>query len=528
MLNFFKLYFDKFSQSSPKTKISLAIITLALFIHAFLTFGSHYTFRSHYWDLAAHTQPLWEYMQGRMAHFPGDASRLMLSDHFSPALILYSPLVLIFKSYTLLIVQYIFLIIGALGIHKYLQNQAPQALKYSPWIWFFFFTHWGIVAAINYDFHNNVPAAMLIPWLILFFQQQKAGKFFLVLSFMLICQENTSFYCGMLLLALTLEKLWKLWKTALHTQNSSGNNRYIYIYSKLLLQIITQIPWWYFAGILLCFGYFFLLISVVLPSIHYVQLSRYAHLGSGALDIAWNIICEPTRILIPYQQASPKELREALHGLCVMIFGAIWLIGLRPWLLIAVLGYTAQRFLSNTPTYWSQHYQYSVELSPLLTILFIDQLSKWHKWINTKTRLWIMTILVIVSAWASERNVKISLKIKGITQSLCNKGVIPIHELYKAIAKVPDSCTILTQEQFSAHLYRRYAGQLQELNEHSDLSQINTEYILVCDLHDHLLNQVQALRKLPNYSPIYQTKQVSLLKRKDENLIMKDEIMPIK
>lgn len=519
------LFYDKLSL---KSKVSLSITFLLLLVHFCLSFGAHYNFLSHFWDLGVHTQPLWQYAHGKLAHFAGDPKRYMLSDHFSLSLILYSPLVYIFKSYTLLVIQYIFLIIGVLGIWQYLKHQAPKVLKYSPWIYMFFLTHWGIIAAMNYDFHNNVPAAMLIPWLILFYRQQKKIQFFVVLTFMLICQENVSFYCAMLLIALTLDKLWSLWKDSPQRDKINLN---IYIWRN----IITKVPRWHYLSILICFSYFFLILSFVLPAMGYPAINTYKHLGAGVWEIAWNIISEPSRILIPYKLTPDHMLAIVYTGLVIMFFGGIYLPIFRPWMLIALLGYTAQRFLSSTHSYWVQHFQYSVELTPFLSIILIDTLVHWHrkkiKFLPLLKSL--LTILVITSAMASAYNAGLRYKFLTIYRMVRDNtiwGNLHRDEIKQVLALVPDSSSIVTHDLFSPRLYRRDPGDILLIEDFYNLDEQELKpfkYLLFSSLASYYnTSSIDSMRKMrakrlyvriqeilqdPRFIPIYNSKHLHLL-----------------
>ena len=49
-----------------------------------------------------------------------------------------------------------------------------------------FFSMWGIYSALSYDYHDNVMAAMFVPWLFYFFVEKKFGHAALFLLALLL------------------------------------------------------------------------------------------------------------------------------------------------------------------------------------------------------------------------------------------------------------------------------------------------------------------------------------------------------
>lgn len=519
-------FFASFSQNKFIKYANWVVFAYATLLFGFISLLAHYSFHTFYCDCGIHAQAMYEYSQGTLARFPGNPEMYMLGDHFSLTLIVYSYLFFpIFQSYTPSVIEFASVFLGAWGILCYLKRIYPKERIYSPWILFYFFTNWGLIAAIAYQYHNNTVAAMLIPWLALFYREQKWGKFYLVLIWTIISQENVPLYNFMLLLTLLTDKIFRT--------KVSANNRWEKIWQKLRL-----VRWQEILPLIICIGYFLLLVTYVLPHLHSAQITgRYAHWGNGVGEILKNIILEPWRIIEPYKQIPANEVRGYLDGLAWVSISGIFLPFIRPVWLIALLGYTAQRFLASTQSFWSQHYQYSVELAPFLTLVLIDVIHKYNNGKIGKTILGYprkitipLTILIIAAGIAGHSNGNIGGKIREYLW-IFRTDALQRDVLKQAIDLVPDNEILLTQGRINPHVVRRWAGQQIEFD---DTGQRNIKeranYMLLaavpalidtCDTMTRKANttyrRIRELRALVNDSSfecIFHKKDVYLLRKK--------------
>lgn len=489
--------------------------------------GHHYFFGTYYLDLGLHTQPLWEYTQGIMAHFDNNPNRLMLSDHFSLSLILYAPLIYVFGSATLLVVQLVFIFLGGWGIVRYIKNQSPEIYKYSTVILFFFLGHFGIIQALGYDFHNNVPAAMLLPWLFLFYRQQQLRAFWGIMLFMVICQENIAVYIIGFLLTWSIDKYLRL--RAEHRDGSNLRGGGIaFIYSQF-----RRIEIQAFIFLLL---YMVLVSSVIMPALHTHQMARaYGHLGNSAGEILYNLITEPGRILIPYKNASQADLDTLFLGLMIATFSGLYLVFLQPVYLIAFLALFLPRYLSREPIFWFQVLHYSIELSSLFALALIDFLVRMikNRWkFKPNLILGFLCVVSVCNIYASSRTI-IKKRFVGIYDNFRNPDFVQRTELVEAIKLIPDDSSVLVPNNIASRLYRRMAGKLRvfyyDLPTDPLLKNYNGEYIIFSFargfadtmFHDTALrhkfiatrNLLQKYIDSSDFSTVYHKKDVYLLRR---------------
>lgn len=182
-------------RSFRKESFLWSSLIIASIIYALISFVNQYCFRTYALDLGAYTNALYDY-----AHFSwNDSSTFnevpenLLADHFDLYLPLFSPLIYIFGTYTLLVVQLVVVLFGATGIYRYLEFRFPETYfkKFGLVSFLFFF---GIFAAFSFDYHSNVVATMLVPWLFLAFNKQQFKRVFLLTFLILISKENMALW----------------------------------------------------------------------------------------------------------------------------------------------------------------------------------------------------------------------------------------------------------------------------------------------------------------------------------------------
>jgi uncharacterized membrane protein len=147
-----------------RTEIILAAI-FAL-IYCAISLVNHYLFRTYSFDLGLYNHTIFDYSQFRFNDSlliePIHRQRNQLSDHFDLMLMLLSPLRYLFGSYTLLFVQIVVIVAGGIAVYKIASH---FGFKYPALAQLHFYVIWGIYSALAFDYHSNVVAAMLVPWL---------------------------------------------------------------------------------------------------------------------------------------------------------------------------------------------------------------------------------------------------------------------------------------------------------------------------------------------------------------------------
>lgn len=327
------------------------IITLCFgFVYCSISIYNHYVFRTAAFDLGIKNQTLWDY-----AHFRYNYNTILpelhgeinnLANHFEPILFLFSPIYWIFGSYTLLVVQIVFILLGGWGIYTYFkiiqQNNVLPLFAMAT-----FYAMWGVFAALSYDFHTNVIAAMLIPWLMVYFEKEKIIKAFIVFILIICCKENMALW-GVFIgigLAIHYKGYKKRWISALLF---SG-------FSSLCFVLIMKLIMPYYAE----------------GKLEYMHFS-YSALGSDMTESLKTIVTRPgyvVRLLFEnHMQADGYDTNLKLYThWFVFLSGGIFLL-IKPQFLIMLIPIYAQKMFSDDPIKWSVYNQYSIEFVPILVL----------------------------------------------------------------------------------------------------------------------------------------------------------------
>ena len=313
-----------FTNFTPKQRISIwMIISTFTFIFCSISIVNHYLFRTEAFDLGVYNNMIYSY-----SHFKFNYTTIQqpnvwhaFSDHFEPIFFLFAPIYYLLGSYTLLYIQIAMITIGGIGMMLWVK-QITENNNLAIAILFQFFSMWGIYSALSFDFHNNVTAAMLIPWLALFIHQQQWKKMVIVWLLMLACKENmalfTSFVCA---------------GFAMHYFNEPSKRNKL-----LFLSIIS-------------FIYFLLVIKVIIP---YFQLSGNGYLyndmhktlGNTPSEIIDNVINRPGYLFAHLfenflDSHAYNGIKSETH-FAVLISGGIFLV-YRPQFLIMLIPIYVQK-----------------------------------------------------------------------------------------------------------------------------------------------------------------------------------------
>src|SRR5690606_32355512 len=176
----------------------------------------------------------------------------------------------IFGSYTLLVFQVAAVVFGALGVYRF------HVMKFGkPLLAFLLLLHflliWGIYSALAYDYHDNIIAAMMVPWFSLYFHRKKwlkAGIFFAII---LISKENMALWA--IFLSLGLAMLY--FKSKPHLKRA------------LVYALIATV-------------YFIIVVKFIIPALavgdrSYDYVNKYAVLGNSFSEIITNSLTDPWR-----------------------------------------------------------------------------------------------------------------------------------------------------------------------------------------------------------------------------------------
>jgi uncharacterized membrane protein len=353
--------------------LALAISVLFSLCYAGISFVNHHLLRTFAYDLGIKNQAIWDYAHFRwnynsiMAELNGDIN--VLANHFEPVLALFSPLYWIFGHYTLLVVQWAAILLAGRATWLLFHLRVPQKPWFALMVLTSFFSFFGIFSALSFDFHTNVVAAMLLPWLFLAFYKQQYFAYFLFGLAIVFSKENMALWMIFIGLGLALY----------HFKDSKLRNK------ALQLSALSA----------LCF---ILIMKVFMPSFAAEKLEylhfNYAALGpdmSSALVFVIQHPIEAVKLLFNNHLPGPSSYREGLKISTWVLFLAAggWLTITRPAFMLMLLPIWGQKMFSDHPNKWSPFFQYSIEFLPVITLAAIETLRQ-------APRLWLKAFVALI------------------------------------------------------------------------------------------------------------------------------------
>jgi uncharacterized membrane protein len=467
-------------------------------IFASITFVNHYCFRTYAFDLGINNNAIYDY-----AHFRWNDCMVMqpqftnvLSDHFSLIPLLVSPLYWLFGSYTMLVVQWVGVLFGGYGIYVYFKRKSTK--PYLPvWAMIYFFSMWGIYSALAFDYHDNLMAAMFVPWFINYFDKQNwhwASFFFILI---LIAKENMALWMVFLAPALGL----------LHWHNKKlVGIGFVYGFIAML--------------------YFAMVVGYVIPSLAnenraYMHF-KYDALGENYGEAITTIFTRPayTFQLLLNNPTGNSQLNHVKPELWKMLLlSGLWALFLRPQYLIMVLPILAQKLFSNGWEKWGIYYQYSIEFAPILAIAVFDAVDRIKK---PKIAFVVGGILTVIAFgafirktenktfyWYDENAVKFYAPEHY-------RNVFDVNELHRALKIIPDSARVSAQHMVVPHLcFRDYVYSYPVVLDASYVVLLTTPYNTYRMKNlDAQIDSVNAYRHKPDWEVLYDKNATLIARRK--------------
>ncbi len=322
-------------------------LVLALFGAAYglLAVVNHYLFRTYAYDLGIYNQALWDY-----AHLRPNANSVMrynnlLGDHFTLTQLLYAPLYWVFGSYALVLAQIGLVLGGGCGAYRLhllrTQGRQPGAALA---LLVLFLSTWGVYSALAFDYHDNVLAAMLLPWLFYWFEADRRGRATAVAALLALSKENMALWLVFIALGLAL----------LHWRTPARRT-------------------WALALAAGAAAYFLAVVLVVVPALGagqaYGYQANYAALGTSAGEVLTTLATRPFFVLkllfVNYFNApNGDHVKRELHAM-VLLSGGLALLR-RPAYLLMLAPIYGQKLLSANVSHWGLNAQYSIEFVPVL------------------------------------------------------------------------------------------------------------------------------------------------------------------
>ena len=422
-------------KSKSINKYLVLIIVFFGVLYALISFVNHYYFRTYALDLGAYTNALYDYI-----HFQWNDSTVfkmvkenLLADHFDLYLMLFSPLSLIFKTYTLLFVQIFFILLGGYGVYRFFMlSEKTSGLALFATLYFYLF--FGVYAALSYDYHSNVVAAVTLPWFFYFIKKKDLLRASVVFLFILISKENISLWMAFVSLGLAFE----------YRKEPQLRN---YLLMAFAFSVI----------------YFITVISVVMP--WFSNSNAYPHfnysvLGSNGGAAMLHLIQHPVesfKILFINHTGSVhgNYVKLELHML-VLLSGLPFLLYKPQYLLMLVPIYFQKMFHDNY-LMWGIGGQYSIEFAPVLSIGIFLVISEF----KNRKLVKFSAILVALAAMfctlrTMDRTVLFTNKSKiRFYQASHYSRDYDVQKVYQQLSNIPDSAVVSVQSPFLPHLSLR-------------------------------------------------------------------------
>jgi len=356
------------------------IFFIFAFIFSLISITNHYLFRTFALDLGMFNHALYSFSHFKCNYFTLsiDGSEVnYFGDHFAPIIILFAPFQYLFGSYTLLIFQIIFILLGGIGIYLYAQNIKQIESKNANIFLIYFFSIWGIYSALAFDFHTNVIAAMLLPWLVYFYDSKKIKLFLFVFFFMLFCKENISLWLAFILISFFI-----------YNKDRTIREKLKFEVPLILFSLL------YFVGIS------FFVMKSINHGLGTIQTDKYIYLGSSLSEIISNIFTEPKYVfslLFESPNSNPEYfgIKSEFYYMFLVSGGVLVLIN--PKYLIMIIPLIAQKMFSNAEGMWGIKSHYSIEFVPIIIFAVIDFIQK----LSIKKQYVLVYIFALVSILAT-------------------------------------------------------------------------------------------------------------------------------
>lgn len=428
-------------ESLQKRKWPWLLSLLFIVLYSLEVFYNHYCFRTFALDLGVFTNAIYDYshLQWNDATVFKYTPENLLSDHFDLYLIVFSPLSYLFGQYTLLIVQIASVVIGAFGVYAYLNTKFNQQhLSLLGMLNFYLF--FGIWAALSFDYHSNVVAAMIAPWLFYFVEKKSFLKFGILLLFMIIAKETISLWCFFICLGLLIE----------------------YRKDKGVLAILSVYA-------LVSLTYFLVTIKVIMPALalsgQYDHF-KYAIIGHDINSAFKFMLSHPIEtiknLFVNHSgQGHLDWVKTEFYGMALI--SGLYLLFFRPAFLVMLISPLCIKMFNDDPTKWSIDCHYSVEFASIITIgafTYIGYLGQ------QKLKLILMYVLVIGSLIATFKLTDHNIyyhdynRMKIYHSHHYNRGY-DLKKVHESFNLIPDTAIVCAQSPILPHLaYRNNCYQI--------------------------------------------------------------------
>ena len=496
--------------SKRQRNITLAVVfTIAGVVYCLISLVNHYLFKTYALDLGLYTHAMFDY-----AHFRVDdcsmfkvSPQSILSDHFDLYLIILSPLIHVFGSYTLLIVQITGILLGGWGVYKliglYTDDDWLPILALATFCFSF-----GIIQALAFDYHSNVLAAMMLPWLLYFFKKSRFALATLFVVLFVIGKENMSLWLVFIVIGL----MWDYRKE-------------------------RKALWLLAAYAIFSVIYFFMINMVVMPRLGGSGggFYRYEYLGSNYVEIAKNLIMHPKLTLrLLFTSPVPLEEFQGLNGrlyylvsvtiaspnfagikeefyCCALATGLVFTL-LKPNYLFMLIPLIGQKMIACQPNFWGVSYQYSVEFMPILIVssfLVFIRLKKHLLRIILASCLLLSTIVTTIYTADQPRSSRAVDQIRIYQGQHYEQKKFDVKYARELIKQIPNDVSVSAASMFVPHLALR-----EEIYDLDNRTNADADYVFITwPYFEKIKQDMHVFGNISDYEIVGTDSTIYLLKR---------------
>lgn len=382
----------------------------------------HWHFDSGGFDLGLFDQAMWHYSRWEAPVTTIGPADNILSQHFSPILVLLTPLYWLWSCpEVLLITQVILFGLATLPIYWF---SAPRLGRLGSAILVaVFWLFWGTQSAIAFDFHEIAFAVPLIATAIYAIDKRRWWLYWLAVIGLLLIKENLALFVVFVGLYLLVKGEWRR-------------------------GIITSV---------IGAAWFGLLLKVIIPlfaapGVGYLYWS-YQNLGATPSAALWYVIRHPINIIGLLFNNSVKVTTLA------SFFYPLAFLPLISPLVFLSLPLIAERMLSTNELYWLRDFHYTAPLIPVLIMAAADGLNRLRSLLAPPWRRAVIASVLVIAIGANLAELPKFQLWELIHPSYWQLTASDITG-QQAVSMIPATATVLAQNKIVPHLSHRSVIQL--------------------------------------------------------------------
>ncbi len=472
-------------------------------IYSLISLVNHYYFRTYAFDLGIRNNAMYDYM-----HFQWNQASVMypfkqfdniLGDHFCLLPIFFAPFQFVFGSYTLLIFQIASVLWGGIGIYRlvsvYSESKLLPALAQ-----LHFYLIWGVFSALSFDYHDNVIAAMLLPWYVYHLTRKQYVFTWIYLIIILISKENMALWMIFVSLGLMI-----------HFFQDKELRKF-----SLIQTLVSGLA-------------FLLIMKVFMPLAgdgQQYQHNSFSALGSNTSEMLETVFLHPLKAFTLLFEAPASVNSAAYVGIkselhfYLLAAGGIALI-FRPQFLLMILPVLGQKLFNDDVVKWGVLGHYSIEFVPILTIALYAWISSFN---SSRWKIWLAAIFLatnFLNTFSMHDKPTVSKYYLASQlrwfQARHYEREFDIQEAHRVLAMIPKDAVVSANHVFVPRL--AFREQIYTYPHVGD----DTEYILLLDNTNDVYpisrkdsdERIRLLKENPAWESIYQSGGFLLWRKKD-------------